>query len=633
MQIGVYNTLRTMEADLAKLQAEFDGSLNPAFRANKLRDIEAKKEEIENFKRESYILDSTQQPAASHFDLITKPGLFRGIVKSEEIKGLLGNKKQVKFTTAEAVISSFVHNFVLGHCKKGDIPGKSDLHDGIVGLLPSVNSDKTTVSFAEFDLNTTVNVKDPVTGQYKSKKYIDLTGSEVQSVIMDQIGTFYQVMYNNVKMDFDRLSTISEVPINPDNNFAELNAHIYDLRAAGSNISASDYIFDLVQKYNEANPKTPIRLIDQIHYIDSQNGTIKFNLTIRSLKDRFSSATATKDFFDLKSTEVLKSALDAGLTINLYGNTKLDGQPEVKYLREKYPKWINKSGQMILATVNIDGVTYNIATNNDMRNLEKVLTIRDMVANGVAADVKVATAMFNENPDKFKREFGWDRLTTKIHKLTGKVQLHPMLEKYNLMDYLFTQQFMYSTVGSHVAHPSKAKYDTPIIWAHPAIGKSYVIEKGTYANKFMDWDVEFNHRRDSWIAKHSGTVEGTPEFKQARSYYQMNWESIPEYEAFVRREWERITLKAHDENKILVASPHMLLKMFPDKFNSVLTMSYDAFTERSKDRGDSDPHGWKTDLDATLTTLKANPVFASKVKEIEDDEYLTTLIERGKLQK
>ena len=60
----------------------------------------------------------------------------------------------MKFTTAEAVISSFVHNFVLGHCKKGDIPGKSDLHDGVVGLLPSVNSDKTTVSFAEFDLNT-----------------------------------------------------------------------------------------------------------------------------------------------------------------------------------------------------------------------------------------------------------------------------------------------------------------------------------------------------------------------------------------------------------------------------------------------------------------------------------------------
>ena len=74
--------------------------------------------EIENFKREAYILDDTQQPAAAHFDLVTNPRLFRGITKSEEIKGLLGNKKQVKFTTAEAIMSSFIHNFVLGHCTK-----------------------------------------------------------------------------------------------------------------------------------------------------------------------------------------------------------------------------------------------------------------------------------------------------------------------------------------------------------------------------------------------------------------------------------------------------------------------------------------------------------------------------------
>ena len=28
------------------------------------------------------------------------------------------------------------------------------------------------------------------------------------------------------------------------------------------------------------------------------------------------------------------------------------------------------------------------------------------------------------------------------------------------MDYLFTQQLMYSTVGSHVAHPAKGKFNT-----------------------------------------------------------------------------------------------------------------------------------------------------------------------------
>jgi hypothetical protein len=69
-------------------------------------------------------------------------------------------------------------------------------------------------------------------------------------------------MYKNVKEDFDRLSTISDVKINPDTNFAELNAYIYDLKAEGKGISASDYIFNLVQQYNEKNPQKPIRLID-----------------------------------------------------------------------------------------------------------------------------------------------------------------------------------------------------------------------------------------------------------------------------------------------------------------------------------------------------------------------------------
>jgi hypothetical protein len=124
-----------------------------------------------------------------------------------------------------------------------------------------------------------------------------------------------------------------------------------------------------------------------------------------------------------------------------------------------------------------------------------------------------------------------------------------MLEKYNLMDYLFTQQIMCSTVGSHVAHPAKSKNKTAIIWAHPAIGKSYVIDQGTYSHQFMDWDVEFNSKRDVWIANHSNTEIGTDEFKKMQSYYQMNWDKIPDFIEFVEQEWKRITIKANTENK------------------------------------------------------------------------------------
>jgi hypothetical protein len=131
---------------------------------------------------------------------------------------------------------------------------------------------------------------------------------------------------------------------------------------------------------------------------------------------------------------------------------------------------------------------------------------------------------------------------------------------------------MLSTVGSHVAHPAKTKNKTSIIWAHPGIGKSYVVENTKYKHRIMDWDVEFNARRDVWIAQQTNTQIGTPEFKTAKTDYQVNWKDKPDFIEFVSKEWDRIKRKANNENKILVASPHMLLELFGQDFNKVLTL-------------------------------------------------------------
>ena len=147
-----------------------------------------------------------------------------------------------------------------------------------------------------------------------------------------------------------------------------------------------------------------------------------------------------------------------------------------------------------------------------------------------------------------------------------------MLEKYNLMDYLFTQQIICSTVGSHVAHPAKSKNKTAIVWAHPAIGKTYSIESGNYKDKIIDWDVEFNRKRDAWIAHQTGFQIGSSEFKSARNEYLINWKNHKDFIQFVESEWKRVKALANTENKILVASPHMLLTLFSEDFNKVLTM-------------------------------------------------------------
>ena len=200
---------------------------------------------------------------------------------------------------------------------------------------------------------------------------------------MTEIGGFYKTMYSNIKSDFDKISQMSGIIINPDDNFAALRAYVETYNNTLTNgaqpITMQSFLFDKVKEYNTKNPTNPIRLIDQIHYISDKNGNITFNNTIKDLMNRFSDPVKTQEFFKLKNTEILKSAIDSGFCIDLFGNSNLNNQPEINYLRENYKDWINDSGQMVLAKVNIDGEIYNVTTKTDLLKLEETLTIKRLL--------------------------------------------------------------------------------------------------------------------------------------------------------------------------------------------------------------------------------------------------------------
>jgi hypothetical protein len=47
------------------------------------------------------------------------------------------------------------------------------------------------------------------------------------------------------------------------------------------------------------------------------------------------------------------------------------------------------------------------------------------------------------------------------HELAAKgLVLNPMIEHYNLLDYLFTQEYVTATVGTYLAHPNKKLPDS-----------------------------------------------------------------------------------------------------------------------------------------------------------------------------
>lgn len=149
-----------------------------------------------------------------------------------------------------------------------------------------------------------------------------------------------------------------------------------------------------------------------------------------------------------------------------------------------------------------------------------------------------------------------------------------------------------------------------IVFGHPAIGKTYSLESGKYKDKIIDWDVEFNEKRDKWIEDHSNTVKGTPEYKKARNEYLIYPENHPDYVEFLTEEWERVKSKTKKEGKILFASPHNLLKMFPQDFDRIINLKDEDFVKRNIERGGKERESklWKEGINNTILNITNIPI-------------------------
>jgi hypothetical protein len=124
-------------------------------------------------------------------------------------------------------------------------------------------------------------------------------------------------------------------------------------------------------------------------------------------------------------------------------------------------------------------------------------------------------------------------------------------------------------------------YPEDIVFGHPAIGKTFSIRDGKLKDRFIDWDDEFNSVRDKWIEQHSGTKKGTLEFKDARNEYLINYKDHPEYIEFVKSKWNAAKEKAKQEGKTLIASPAMLVELFPKDFTKAIMLSKYDFIKRN----------------------------------------------------
>ena len=521
-----------------------------------------------------YSISGTTDSAVNGFSFI-QPGVYRGHFSSKEYKAQMNSKQETGFTVSEFMHGAFMYDFVNGFISN-TTGSKKVFGNNTVSFYPSVNSDKGTMGRIVINLNETIK-----TGPHAGKKFSQLTATEVDQQTAFELKQYYDKVHYKVQEDFGKLQQfINEsginIIINPDNDFSELNKYCKE-----NKLKADEFLYNYTLKYNVLHPEAPIHLIDQTYFIkDKANkGMIMYNPTTQLLRRRYGNSELMTQFMNNKRSELAMGLLKENFSVDLFDEPITNSTVTPKrWLAQNYADWIgstySNNGKLTVVKItdHKSGKTYSITSKADLMKMQNDIFGRDMG--------------FIDNPHA---------LLNPENKLT--IQVHPMLDRYNSMDYLFTQEHMIAGVGSHINHPSKAKTKPVVVWGHPAIGKSFSMENGKYSDRILDWDIEFNQDRDAWIAKQTGTIKGTKEFKNARNEYLINWRNHSDFQDFVKQRWQMALAKAQHQNKILFASPAMLMALFPKDFTSMITMSRDEFIARGKARGDANPESWKTSID------------------------------------
>ena len=355
--------------------------------------------------------------AANDF-LILDKNIFQGVVTSKEFYTSGKTKQQLDFTVAEFAYASFISDYIGGLAQTAD----EGLGKGIIGILPSENSDKKVIGKMRINVDATLP-----DGQTLRKMSIP----NLTELIRQQLGGAYNKLEESILKDYLRLlswsNIVNDIPEDIKNhpairkltkwingNLNDSIINIPDITNALNILWGNNAYNELntrILQYNKIYPYQQLAFIDQLHYIKNKNGSLSFNIALEGILKRFSNIINTETFFREREEQVLMDLLNADFKVDLSENkTK-----EQRHLIKNYPDWINRSGYMILAKVRSGNRIYEIVNASDLDNIFEI----------------------------------------------DEIQLHPELSKYNRLDYLFSEEYLLATVGTHLTHPSKYSGSNP----------------------------------------------------------------------------------------------------------------------------------------------------------------------------
>lgn len=438
-----------------------------------------------NSKNSQWLLQNKQERSAvKEFSLYD---LIEDVYVTVEKHDLNSTKPVNKFGISEGIYSQFVIDFISGlvdHSTDRNVFG-----NGKIGVLGSVNSDKTTVAKLVLNLSKREVTWKDSKGNVKSaylirNNKINISNEEFIELINYELGNYYYKHMKNIQSDWVTLLNYLGVPVPASTSIHVLLNEFNNLYNTNhlENETQLEFLSRVVAEYNLKSGNF-LEFIDQIHYIETKQGFV-FNKTTESLLCRFrpdaaaefnldlSAYLSSDEFWKEQDFNLFKSLFESDFQLKLI-NTKnvrnatnlADGKGAIGSLEHDLllsdDSWVRSSTkEFIYAKVYIPG-------DNNPQNITSSLT-----ANRVAR--KLRNYLF----EKFKnvevyingeRAYNFSELTisdllratTADGKYIFKLDLNNKLRQYNYIDYLFSQEYLISTVGSHIAHPDKNKIDIP----------------------------------------------------------------------------------------------------------------------------------------------------------------------------
>ena len=410
-------------------------------------------------------LQNKTQNSASRNMFLLQNGVIKGIYTAREFYDLNQVQDHTKFNVNEFTSAMFLQDYI-----SGLIPRKSFssiVGDGVFAILPSVNSDKNTVGRLVIDGNREVIIG----GQTKALK--DLTAGELEGFINTEFKRFYDNVINKINKDINTiLSTTTESLKYTQESFDKFNErHIR--RDSEGNIMYKNGkpLYDsaralnaFIKNYNLQHPHAPLSITDQMHFITNKDGSIKPNKVLLEYHKRFNIPELSSDFFKHKKADVIGSLLRCDFKVDL-----TDNSPESLYIKDYFtneaksshdPRWIdNTLGEMVLGYVTVNGVPHRILNKSDLipvKNnlLEALKGRRDHVDNEI---LNIYNYLMDRltNADLLYDPQVIPDVIDFLDSDAYKFELNPLIDKYNYLDYLISQEWMDLTVGTLCNHPVK----------------------------------------------------------------------------------------------------------------------------------------------------------------------------------